>query len=34
VLQESGGTQVPWESSSLVNDFCFSTDAAGQCNGS
>ncbi|MFM8900729.1 MAG: caspase domain-containing protein [Burkholderiales bacterium] len=34
VLQDSGGTQVPWESSSLVNDFCFYPDASGQCSGS
>jgi uncharacterized caspase-like protein len=34
VLQESGGAQVPWESSSLVNDFCFSPNASGGCAGS
>ena len=31
VLAASGGTQVPWESSSLVSDFCFAPNAAGGC---
>lgn len=31
VLQESGGTQVPWETSSLVGDFCFSLNSTGRC---
>jgi uncharacterized caspase-like protein len=31
VLAASGGTQIPWESSSLVSEFCFARDAAGGC---
>jgi uncharacterized caspase-like protein len=31
VLQESRGTQTPWETSSLVGDFCFSPNATGAC---
>lgn len=31
VLQESGGTQMPWETSSLVGDFCFSLNSSGRC---
>lgn len=34
VLKESGGAQVPWESSSLVNDFCFTATAAAACGSS
>jgi uncharacterized caspase-like protein len=31
VLAASGGTQVPWESSSLVNDFCLAPHPTGAC---
>jgi uncharacterized caspase-like protein len=31
VLAASGGSQVPWESSSLVSEFCFAPNAAGGC---
>jgi uncharacterized caspase-like protein len=31
VLAASGGTQIPWESSSLVSEFCFAPDATGSC---
>lgn len=31
VMQDSGGAQVPWESSSLVNEFCLTLNAAGRC---
>jgi uncharacterized caspase-like protein len=31
VMQDSGGAQVPWESSSLVNDFCLTLNASGGC---
>ncbi len=34
VLQESNGTQVPWESSSLISEFCFAPSAAGVCSAS
>lgn len=32
VLQESGGTQVPWESSSLVGDLCLTDSAGAACS--
>lgn len=31
VLQESAGTQIPWETSSLVGEFCFALNSAGRC---
>ena len=31
VLQESNGTQTPWETSSLVGGFCFTPNASGGC---
>jgi uncharacterized caspase-like protein len=31
VAQDTGRVQVPWESSSLTTDFCFKSDAKGQC---
>jgi uncharacterized caspase-like protein len=31
VLAASGGSQVPWESSSLISEFCFAPNAAGGC---
>lgn len=31
VAKETGGVQVPWESSSLTGDFCFRTLAGGAC---
>ncbi|MBW8829195.1 MAG: caspase family protein [Burkholderiales bacterium] len=31
VLQESAGTQMPWETSSLVGSFCFSLSSTGRC---
>ncbi|MBE7417053.1 MAG: caspase family protein [Ideonella sp.] len=33
VARETGGVQVPWESSSLTGDFCFRTLAGGACSG-
>jgi carboxyl-terminal processing protease len=33
VAQETRQQQVPWESSSLMGEFCFRPDAAGGCNG-
>ena len=34
VAQETQQQQVPWESSSLMGEFCFRTDAAGKCSSS
>lgn len=31
VAQETSNKQVPWESSSLMGDFCFSPDSSGRC---
>lgn len=31
VAQETGQAQIPWETSSLMGDFCFRTTANGQC---
>jgi hypothetical protein len=31
VARETGRVQVPWESSSLTGDFCFTPDANGTC---
>ncbi len=31
VMEDSGGAQVPWESSSLVNEFCLTPNSAGRC---
>ena len=31
VARDTGNKQVPWESSSLMGDFCFSTDGTGRC---
>lgn len=31
VARDTANKQVPWESSSLMGDFCFSTDGAGRC---
>ena len=33
VAQETRQQQVPWESSSLMGEFCFRPDATGRCNG-
>jgi len=33
VAQETRQQQVPWESSSLMGEFCFRPDAAGRCSG-
>ena len=33
VSQETQQQQVPWESSSLMGEFCFRTDTAGKCSG-
>ncbi|MEO8136399.1 MAG: caspase family protein, partial [Betaproteobacteria bacterium] len=33
VAQETQQQQVPWETSSLMGDFCFRTDAMGKCSG-
>jgi uncharacterized caspase-like protein len=32
VARETGRVQVPWESSSLTGEFCFTPDANGSCN--
>jgi len=32
VARETGRVQVPWESSSLIGDFCFRLGASGGCN--
>lgn len=34
VARDTGNKQVPWESSSLMGDFCFSADSTGRCVGS
>jgi uncharacterized caspase-like protein len=34
VMQASQGAQTPWETSSLVGEFCFATGANGECGGS
>ena len=34
VAQETQQQQVPWESSSLLGEFCFRTDATGKCSSS
>ncbi|MBS7807642.1 caspase family protein [Variovorax sp. PCZ-1] len=31
VARDTGNKQVPWESSSLMGDFCFAADSAGRC---
>jgi uncharacterized caspase-like protein len=31
VARDTSNKQVPWESSSLMGDFCFATDSAGRC---
>lgn len=31
VARDTANKQVPWESSSLMGDFCFATDSAGRC---
>ncbi len=31
VARDTGNKQVPWESSSLMGEFCFSTDVTGRC---
>ncbi len=31
VARDTGNKQVPWESSSLMGDFCFSADSTGRC---
>ena len=31
VARDTGNKQVPWESSSLMGDFCFSPDSTGRC---
>jgi uncharacterized caspase-like protein len=33
VAQETQQQQVPWETSSLMGEFCFRTDASGKCSG-
>jgi carboxyl-terminal processing protease len=33
VAQETQQQQVPWETSSLIGEFCFRADAAGKCSG-
>ena len=33
VAQETQQQQVPWETSSLMGEFCFRTDATGKCAG-
>ena len=33
VAQETQQQQVPWETSSLMGEFCFRTDATGKCSG-